>query len=148
VHKPADLQIAVELTVGDLSGNWPTLKATLANHGREAITVEKARLPWGNRYSITLLAVEEHAASEQPVQLVFPIDDPLPGDIEIKPGEVLEGTIRLDYVFKDIVEKLRQKSLLVLWSYRLEGTDGRQSERLTGSITLPKLPPRSATTAR
>ncbi|MGH3426411.1 MAG: hypothetical protein ACRDQZ_02360 [Mycobacteriales bacterium] len=139
-ERSADLKVAVQLAAGDLASARPTLRVKLTNLGQEAINVEKARLPWGNRYSITLLAVGEHAKYEQPIPLVFPIDDLLPGDVEIKPGEALEGSIRLDYVFKDIPNTLRKEPLLLLWSYRLEATDGKQSERLTGSVTLPQLP--------
>lgn len=136
-----ELPISVEFAGAIGSANQPILKAQLTNRGHEKISVETASLPWGNRYSITLLAVGENARYEQPLPLVFPIDDPLPGEVDIKPGETIVGTIRLDYVFKEIQSRLQRGPVLVLWSYRLETVDGRRSPRLGGYIRVARAPP-------
>lgn len=139
LDKASPLEIAVELSAGNFTDGQPTLKVRLTNQGHEKITIEKSALPWGNRYSITLLAIPQSSHYEQPLSLVFPIDDLLPEDIDIKPGETLNGSIRLDLVFKDIGAVLQQKPLLILWRYRLRTVDGKQLEPLTGSVSLPQI---------
>jgi hypothetical protein len=127
------IPVSVELSVGAPIDGQPTLRAKLRNTSGQAITVDGSRLPWGNRYSITLLAVPERS---QPLLLLFPIDDPMKEDVTIKPGESLEGTIRLGSFFRGIADAVKKSPVLVLWSYQLKTVDGEQSERITGAVQL------------
>jgi hypothetical protein len=128
------VQVSVDLTAGEPIDGQPTLKATLTNTGDKPFSVYEYLLPWGNRYSITLLAVPQHA---QPIPLSFSIDDPLQAEVAVKPGETIEGNIRLDLFCGDIALTLRRVPLLVLWSYQLKTRDGKESPRLAGSLQLP-----------
>jgi len=125
------IPLTVELSVGTPIDGQPTLRAKLRNTSGKTITVDGSLLPWGNRYSITLLAAPERA---QPLPLVFPIDDPMQENVTIKPGESLEGTIRLGSFFRGIADAVKKSPVLVLWSYRLKTVDGQQSERITGAV--------------
>jgi hypothetical protein len=125
------IALSVDLSVGAPIDGQPTLRAKLRNTSSQTITVDGSLLPWGNRYSITLLAAPERS---QPLPLVFPIDDPMQEDVTIKPGEALEGIIRLGSFFRGIADAVKKSPVLVLWSYRLKTVDGQQSERITGAV--------------
>jgi hypothetical protein len=130
--------ITVDITGGSELMGQPTLKVVVRNTGRNTLLIDKPALPWGNRYSITLLAA---GANSQPVPLVFPIDDPIGEEISLKPAESAEGIIRLDSFFKDIRAAMKRTPLIVLWSYRLKTKGGEESEIITGQVVLPATGP-------
>lgn len=134
----SDIGISLQIVASNPFGDRPSLTATLTNTTRDQITVDEAFLPWGNRYAITLMALPVGASSDgQPLQLVFPIADPMPGEVVIKPRASISGEIHLDYFFKDIRPALMKKGpVMILWTYQLKATDGRLSNRVTGYILM------------
>ena len=127
--------IAVEISNGALIAGQPTLQASLKNTGNQSLTINRSTLPWGNRYSITILAAPPNA---QPLALVFPFDDPDVDKIEVKPGESLTGTIRLNMFFRDVGTAVQKTSLTVLWSYQLRTMDDKLSQRIAGQVVVPQ----------
>lgn len=127
--------IAVDISNGGLVAGQPTLRVSLKNTGNQPLTIDRSALPWGNRYSITILAAPANA---QPLGLVFPIDDPGFDEVTVKPGESLTGTIRLTLFFRDVGMAVEKASLTVLWSYQLRTVDGKLSQRIAGHVTVPQ----------
>jgi hypothetical protein len=76
------------------------LRVILVNRTSRFLTMYRSALPWGNRYSMILLAIPSKVLSA-PLEQGFPIDDPSFGTIKIVPGEKLYGDINLRGFFKD-----------------------------------------------
>src|SRR5262249_32336593 len=127
-----------ELTPQVSTEDRPILAVSLRNTGSRRVVVDRAALPWGNRNSITLLAVPDGERFEQPIQLVFPIDDVIPGEIELAPKSEVKGQILLDHVFKDVGALLGRRPLFILWAYKLVANDGQESPYLSGVVSFPK----------
>jgi hypothetical protein len=70
-----------------------------ARHAEKQVTVPRSRLPWGNRYSVILVAATPDGQS---LQQFFPIDDPTFDEVLVAPGLVLDGEIHLTDFFQDI----------------------------------------------
>jgi hypothetical protein len=129
------VSIAVEMSSSPLVAGQPTLRVSLKNTGNQPLTMYRSALPWGNRYSIAMLAAPPNA---QPLELVFPIDDPSVDEVEVKPGESLTGTIRLSMFFRAVGTALEKASVTVLWSYQLRTVDDKLSQRIAGQVVLPQ----------
>jgi len=53
----------------------------------------------------------------EPVDLSFPIDDPGPTKVSVKPGETLTGEIDLRYVIRDL-NTMKKSDVLLFWAYK------------------------------
>jgi len=89
------------------------LRVTLRSGAATTATFYQADLPWGNRYSVVFAAVRPNG---EPVDLVFPIDDPGPTRVSVKPREVLTGDIDLRYVIR--TNAMKKSDVLLSWAYK------------------------------
>src|SRR5689334_8191322 len=143
VCTPADategsVPIDMSVTLGESVGGRQTLKLSLENTGSEPVKVESTELPWGNRYSIDLAAVQDVGSRKQ-LQLVFPIDDPVNETIEIGLRHRLGGQIFLVSFFPANEINTPTTAIIVIWTYQLHLADGRRSARKSGAVLLDQV---------
>lgn len=104
---------------------------------RDAVSLYKAALPWGSRYSMIIIAAKLNASAEQLEQRLF-IDDPGPTIITIKPGELLSGKISLRKRFPSIYDAAKKNDLIIFWSYGLKDINNASLGRVGGWLILPQ----------
>ena len=90
------------------------LRVTLTSGAVTAATFYRSDLPWGNRYSIVFAAVRPNG---EPVDLIFPIDDPGTTKVSVKPQETLTGDIDLRYVIRE-PNAMKKSEVLLFWAYK------------------------------
>lgn len=126
--------IAVTVSaVPDKAGNFD-LHIKLKNCGSEDLKMFRAGLPWGNSHSMYLNAVRNRT----PLTAPTPIDDPVAGDVTIKPGETVEGDINLHERFPSLEKELNNDDVDLLWTYQANETKGSTVSRFGGWVLLPK----------
>jgi hypothetical protein len=54
----------------------------------------------------------------EPVELIFPLDDPGPTKVSVKPREMLTGDIDLRYVIRDLNAMIKKSDVLLFWAYK------------------------------
>ena len=118
------------------------LHVTLTNRSGKPLTIYQHSLPWVGWYSILLTAVKTDALGTV-IEKSLIIDDPGPGRITIKPGETLTGKIPLVSRFPDLLNALKERDVIIFWSYQLEAIDAPPFQRTGGYVLLPKLSDRS-----
>lgn len=135
IHLPALAQqpIPIRVNVEPLVGS--KLRVHLTNASTAGVTLYSSRLPWGTRYSMIIAAVKLTGTNESLVNSPV-IDDPPPGEVAIDPGQTVSGEIDLAPRFHQTWQGARGKPLLIFWSYQLQTTDGRRSDRVSGSLEL------------
>lgn len=106
------------------------LRVTLMSDAATTVTLYRSDLPWGNRYSMVFAAVRPNG---EPVDLIFPIDDPGPTEISVKPGEVLTGDIDLQDVIRD-PSVTKKSDILLFWAYK--APDALHIPRWSGGMVL------------
>lgn len=90
------------------------LRVTLTSGTACEVTLYRSELPWGNRYSMVFAAAKPNSEA---LELVFPVDDPGPTQISVKPGETLTGEIDLHDVIRDL-NALKKSDVLLFWAYK------------------------------
>jgi hypothetical protein len=113
------------------------LEMTLRYTGDKDLRVWNSSLPWGNTYSLILVGVEAHAMAT-PLEKFLRIDDPVTGDITIKPGQALTGEVDLTQRFRNLTSALNRIDVLIFWSYQLQPIDGKPLPRVGGWLVIPK----------
>ena len=134
IASEAEQAIPVQLTVTQI-GEQARLKVSVTNQSKNDLTLYKSELPWGNRYSMIVVAVSLGGNNEV-VSIVGLIDDPGPGTTVIHSGETISGEIDLARRFPQQWPGVSDKPLLVFWSYQLATSDERKSLRLGGWLEL------------
>ena len=105
---PSDIQV-------QLSNQEPiSLRVTLRSRAETRATFRKYRLPWGNRYSMILVAVTAHGDC---LDRNFPIDDPSPERVTFEPNESLSGEINLRQHFDGLDNALKKSDIHLYWAY-------------------------------
>ncbi len=127
---PVELQVAA---IPDKSGQFD-LHIRVQNVGQNSLPLFKAGLPWGNSRSMYLTAIQNRA----PLAAPTPIDDPVSGEVTLKPGEMLEGDINLLGRFPKLTAELKEHDVDLLWTYQVVTTDGKVLQRLGGWVLLPQ----------
>lgn len=90
------------------------LRVTLTSGAANEVKLYRSELPWGNRYSMVFAAARSNS---EVLELVYPVDDPGPAQITMKPGDTLTGEIDLRYVIKDLTA-LKRSDAVLFWAYR------------------------------
>jgi hypothetical protein len=90
------------------------LRVTLTSGSATTATIYNAELPWGIRESMIFSALRPNG---EPIDLIFPIDDPGPDKVSIKPRGTLAGEIDLRNVIRD-VNVLKRSDVLLFWAYK------------------------------
>jgi hypothetical protein len=94
------------------------LRVTLTSGAASTATIYHAELPWGIRDSMIFSAVRPNG---EPIDLIFPEDDPGPAKVSIKARETLSGDIDLRYVIRDL-NALKKSDVLLFWAYKPPAT--------------------------
>ena len=90
------------------------LRVTLTSGAASTATIYHADLPWGIRDSMVFAVTRPNG---EPIDLIFPVDDPGPAKVSIKPKETLIGDIDLRYVIRDL-NVLKKSDVLLFWGYK------------------------------
>ena len=90
------------------------LRVTLTSGSATTATIYHAELPWGIRHSMIFSAVRPNG---EPIDLIFPIDDPGGAEVSIKARETLTGDIDLRNCFRDL-NALKKSDVLLFWAYK------------------------------
>ena len=99
----------------ELNGQKPLhLTVTLTPGAKTTVTVYRADLPWGFRYSMVYSALRPNG---EPVELLLPVADPGDAEVSIQAGETLTGDIDLHYVIQDL-DVLKKSDILLFWAYK------------------------------
>ena len=106
------------------------LRVVLRSGAATTATFYRSDLPWGNRNSIVFVAVRPNG---EPVELIFPIDDPGPTKVSVKPHETLNGDIDLRYVIRDL-KAIKKSDVLLFWAYK--SPDELHIPRWSGGLIL------------
>jgi len=106
------------------------LRVVLRTGAATTATLYRSDLPWGNRHSMVFAAVRPNG---EPVELIFPTDDPGPTEVTVKPHETLEGDIALRYVIRDL-NAIKRSDVLLFWAYK--SPDELHIPRWSGGLVL------------
>ena len=136
-QEPENVDISVELDRKGLSSSEYDLNVAVTNKSAEPITIYRHSLPWVGWNSILLVAVKTNVLGtvleKRPL-----IDDPGPERVTIKPGEMLAGQILLTNRFPDLLKALKERDVIVFWSYQLQPIDTPPLQRISGHVLLSK----------
>jgi hypothetical protein len=90
------------------------IRVTLRSGAANTATFPRSELPWGNRYSIVLVATTLQGA---PLEKFYPIDDPMPDEISVPPGATLTGEINLENNIPDLARLTKASDVHLFWAY-------------------------------
>jgi len=113
------------------------LSITLVNESNRSLIINEYSLPWGNRYSLLLVAIEADRFERVLDQPRY-IDDPQPGKVVMKPSQQLQGTISLNSRFPGLSKELESGQFIIFWTYRLKPLNAPATKRLAGWLVIPK----------
>jgi hypothetical protein len=91
------------------------LHVTVRSGAETTATFFKSQLPWGNRYSMVIVAVTPHGGC---LDKELPIDDPGPETISLAPRESLSGDIDLRWFIRDLSSVTKKSDLQLFWAYQ------------------------------
>ena len=123
------LKPALEVQLDDLKPLH--LRVTLRSGAATTARLYRANLPWGNRHSMVFAATRPNG---EPVELIFPIDDPGPTKVSVKAREMLTGDIDLRYVIRDLNALIKKSDVLLFWAYK--SPDELHIPRWSGGLVL------------
>jgi len=135
-HASSSDQLKVDVALQQPKANQYVLHVTLKNSGATTLSTLRHRLPWGNTYSLLVVAATE--GGKLPNES-FLIDDPTFVEIQIKPGEILEGDVPLNLRFRDLPDEVTKHDVIIFWSYRMQLQNGNYLERFGGWLLIPKV---------
>jgi len=72
------------------------------------------------------------------LQEVQVVDDPSPGDLVLNPGDRVSGVVDLSQRFPDLAAAVRERDVIVFWSYEFKPRGRPAFPRLTGGVILPR----------
>jgi|ERR1044072_1052562 hypothetical protein len=133
------MEASVDIDVKELTSPDNRLQITLTNRSSEPVETYEHALPWVGQYSILLIAAKTDAAGTI-LQKNLPVDDPGPATTTIQPGGTLTGEILLANRFPEFLQALKERDIVVFWSYQFQRVDGVPTQRVGGSVTFSKLP--------
>jgi hypothetical protein len=124
----------VDVEVTGQSGPEPRLHVTLRNSSSVALETYEHSLPWRGVYSMLVIVVRTDSVGSV-LERSLPVDDPGPGTVTVRPGEVLEGDVALAPRFPGFAQALAASDLLAFWSYRFQAV-GQAPLPWTGGFVL------------
>jgi hypothetical protein len=137
----ADVQpvpIEVQATLSGSMSKSGIVEFKLKNTGYQPISLYASDLPWGVRTSIMLVPVLL-GADQAPLEPALYIDDPGPAVVIIAPAATLHGSVELVSRFPRLPAVLKERGVMLFWSYRVNLIDGRATVRQSGAVELPAL---------
>jgi hypothetical protein len=140
-----DATISMQLTPDYSAKGGSLLKVILTLESATPVLVSPRDLPWGSPYNALVLVAAPAPGHGEVLPRAFPFDEPMdpPPNLQLQPGKPVGGEVYLSSRFHgDKVERaLAGGDLIVFWSFRLELSDGRFSNRVGGWV-LASGPPR------
>jgi len=114
------------------------LDIQLRNKGSQALSIADGDLPWRG-WNGMVLALMTPVGKElgRSGEILDPFGEP----VELKPGAVLGGRIRLDKRFPSLREELSHDDVIVFWSYQLRLDVSTYLERVGGWLLIPSTNP-------
>lgn len=137
-NSAAECSIAVSF--GSFEPNTQSIPVTATNRCPTKIALKEAYLPWGNRYSMTLVAFRP-GKHNSVVDGVFPVDDPDFRVVSLSPGQAIKGAINLGDYVKNLEQELSTGPLVIMWSYQPRLADESPVQRVGGWFELQRLDP-------
>jgi hypothetical protein len=135
-----DANLTVDLTVS-LHKVWDEeciIDLEFTNTSRITLELSTHSLPWCGEYSMVLVATDTLPIGN-PVPRLPIIDDPWIAFTNIKPGESLQGEIRLADRIPDLVEVLKRRDMILFWAYQPTTVNQIRGKWVGGWLLLPKL---------
>jgi hypothetical protein len=114
------------------------LAITLTNKSTKRLTIYDHALAWRGWDSILLVAVKADALGTL-IEKRRIIDDPGPARITIEPGETLEGRVALVQRFPGFLAALKERDVIVFWSYQLQPVNETPLPRVGGYVLFSRL---------
>jgi hypothetical protein len=130
---------SVEMDVQGRTSPDYHLQLTLTNHTPQPLTVYEWYLPWVGTYSLILYAAKANIPGTL-IDKLLPVDDPGPATTTIQPGETRTGTIQLTRRFPGFRDALRDRDVVVFWSYQLQPIGAAPLPRTGGVVVFQKSP--------
>jgi hypothetical protein len=130
--------LTLEVRLQESPMNNFLLHIKLTNRGRKPLSMYEEELPWRNRWAMFVTAVAWNGKYGRPLEDIGPVDDPVFRPISIAPGQTLEGDIRLNERFPDLIESLQKGDLIFFWVYELWTRQQSTGERHIGSVQVSK----------
>lgn len=90
------------------------LHITVQSFAESRITLFKSQLPWGNRHSMTIVAVTPDGRC---IDHVVAIDDPSPEEVSLDPKASLSGDLNLEKVVPGLSSALKKSDIHLFWAY-------------------------------
>lgn len=133
----AAISLDVEVVVSKTTADGPVLNVAITNRDKETISLYAADLPWGVRQSLMLVPITtDHEMNRVPEALY--IDDPGPGQVVIRPAQTISGTIQLTRRFPELPRVLKEREVVLFWSYVAKLPTGARTKRSSGGIVIPR----------
>jgi hypothetical protein len=130
-------RLALDVSLKQSATDPFVLTLALIYRGERELQVYEADLPWKNTYSLLLVGAETDAVGTR-LEKHYPIDDPGPAIIALKPGQVLTGEIDLTDRFRDLPRVNQRRDVIIFWSYQLRPLQGGALPRVGGWVLIPK----------
>jgi hypothetical protein len=84
----------------------------------ETVSLDSTAIPWGNRYSMLIVAVPAKSTGNQVLRAGLPISDPVFGQtVRLEAGKPSCGRIDLNRRFPDLPAAIRDDDIVIFWSY-------------------------------
>ena len=87
--------------------------------------------------ALMLVAVTNSSEASRIAEALY-VDDPRVGQVTIKAGEQLSGTVDLLHRFPSLPKVLKTREVVVFWSFVPKQTDGTRMPRTSGAVVLAK----------
>lgn len=131
----ASPQLPLDVRVSPAApGSDAVLMFSVTNASAGSITINESALPWGSRYSLTIVVVPKR---KEPLAGVFPVEDVFAEKrITLRPGETRTGEVELEWHARDARIELQDRDLLIFWHYAPETSDGKALGEYGGWTTL------------
>ena len=102
---------------------------------REPVEFQESDLPWGTAYSVLAALVTNQGRC---IERSWPVDDPRPLVVTLRPNERLSGRVDLRRLWPSIIRERRGRDLVFFWTYGPKTMDGRSLQRSGGAVLLAK----------
>ena len=92
------------------------LRFKAINLSSENVELQSANLPWGDRYSLTILGVPATRGAS-PLAVARPISIPRHGKSVISPSTQVEGEVDLRHYIQEFAVEVQKGPMLVFWAW-------------------------------
>lgn len=130
-------ELMIDVSIERSGTNEYSLHIHLKNNGSAILTLEEQLLPWGNTKSMGIVAVKNDLGYGL-IERALDFDDPVHQDIQIKPGQSLEGKVSLAD-FGNLHKERLKSDVIIFWTYEMLLREGRRLPRSGGWLVLTKL---------